>query len=439
MTHTLGTLQEQIKRIGEALHGQLRSLRVAVVAYRTKEYKGGQEKFAVLDFTGDRNELAEFLQRQRAEGGGEEMIEEALHAALTRLRWTAGARKVAVLMGDEQPKPEEQPRSREWAKALAQRGIVLHTVTASQTAWIYYIPNQGGEWKQQLQGLPEAQKRVFKLPFYVELSDLGGGISVSSWESKELILWLLAFGLGLNEQQAKAQVDVNRFFEWSKQRDQEDAAAPARKPPESGAPVFAWLRESSDWKSPHHFEGLLEHLGRHLQLSGPPRAQELALTDPGLERFPVLYLSGRKALKWTHTQRQRLKAHLENGGFLIADACCADPEFDQSLRALCAELFPAAPLTRLPPAHPIFSIGHRIDKVRRSAKPCTGTLTAVEPELYGLELPDPHGPRPRLALVYSPHDLGGAWRAGPLGLPVMHAPEDGLALSANLFLWALTQ
>ncbi|MCZ7649223.1 MAG: DUF4159 domain-containing protein [Planctomycetota bacterium] len=438
MNHTLGTLQEQIKRIAEALNAQLRTVRVAVVVYRTEEYRGAQEKFEVLDFTGDRAEVNRFLQKQRAEGGGEEMVEDALHAALIRLTWSAGARKVAVLMGDEQPKPPEQGRCLEWAKALKQQGIALHAVTASQSAWIYYIPNSGGNWKQQLQGLSAEEKRTFKLPFFTELAAAGGGLSVSSWESKELILWLLAFGLGLNEKEAPGKIDVNKYLEWSKQRDQEETALPAAAAA-AGTPLLGWLRDRSDWKSTHHFEGLLEYLGKKLELSGPPAVEVLDLAAADLARFPVLYLSGRRAPTWSFAQRQKLKARLEAGGFLAVDACCADEAFDRAFREALAELFPAAKLERLAPEHPLFSIGHRIGKVRRSEKPCTGELKPLDPELYGLELPDPHGGKPRLAVVYCPHDLGGSWRSSPLGLPVMYAPEDGLALSANIFLWALTK
>jgi len=440
MNHTLATLQEQIKRLVEVLEGQARTFSAAVIAFRTKEYVGKQKKIDVLPFTSDKRALSDFLREQVAEGGGEELTDEGIAAALQKLDWAQGARKVVVLLGDEQPSEERMELCIRYVRAMKERGIVFHAVTGSQTAWIYWAPANATSWKQQLMDLGDEAKRVFRLPYYDELARLGGGISVSSWNSRELILWLLAFGLGMNEQDAKARIDVTQFVEWSRQRTEEEQrlqTSSGERP--SGVPLIAWVKHGGDWQPPRYWESLFAHLEQKLALSGPPQAKTLALSDGELDRFPVLYVTGHGPIRWTTEEKARLQDHLRNGGFLIADACCGSPEFSDSLRGILKDLFADRPLARLPPTHPLFSCGHRIAQVRASTEPRSNRLEPVDPELFGLELPDPATGRLRLAVVLSPKSLGCCWFTRPLSPFCQYHDADGLALTANILVWSLTR
>jgi hypothetical protein len=82
-----------------------------------------------------------------------------------------------------------------------------------------------------------------------------------------------------------------------------------------------------------------------------------ATVDDLLEA-PVLFLSGQQALDLSDAEKKALKEYLENGGFLFAEACqgegCGDAAFDNSFRALMAELLPEGQLEPLPPDHPIW-------------------------------------------------------------------------------------
>ncbi|MCK6471646.1 MAG: DUF4159 domain-containing protein [Planctomycetes bacterium] len=444
MNHTLATLQEQVKRIVEALEGQVQSLRVAVIVYRTLEYRGKQPKLGMQPFTADKGAVEAYLRGQSAEGGGQELIHRALGKAIDELEWTKGARKVAVLLGDEQPAADKQAECLALAAELRKRGIALNTVTASRTAWIYWGPANVDAWKAQVDKLgDEEAKRVFRLPYFDDLAAKGGGVSVSSWNSKELILWLLAFGLGLNEADAKSKIDLDRYLAWVKERKEEEAkeeeARAAAAQQAQGTPLIAWLKHSGEWQVPHRFDGLFAHLGKHLNLAGPPRVATKGLLDEDLERYPILYLTGHGAFEWPALERSKLKAHLEGGGFLIIDACCGDEAFAQSARKLFEQLFPDRPLDVIPKDDPLYACGHRLATVRRSEKPRSAELKESAPELFGLRLPDPLSAAPRLAAVFSPSDLGCAWHARPLGVPCMFHDDDGLSLSANIFLYALTR
>jgi len=446
MNFMLQTLQEQAVRCLEALQGQVSRVRAGAVVYRTKEYNGKHKKLEVFPFTEDSKAVARFLRDQVPEGGGEEIIDTALEAALHEMQWTKGTRKLVMLIGDEQGSESMQANCRALAEKFRDRGIALNTVTGSKTAWIYYVAP--GDWKQKLAGMSDEAKRSFKLPYYVELAEATGGVAVSSWDAKELVLWLLAFGLGMKEQEAKEKINVDQYLEWAKQREIEDAEhAQARS--KAGTAIFAqpligWLKHGGEWQVPHRFEGLFEHLGAGLALAGPPRFEILGLTDENLERYPVLYVTGHGALKWNRAERDALKSHLVRGGTLIADACCGEVIFGTSLREVLGEICPGRKLDMLDPLHPLFACGHRVEKVRRCEKAKSRELQEKRPELYAMTLPvsgvaEQGLERERIAVLFSPHDLGCAWRARPLGVPCQHHDEDGIKLSANVFLWALTR
>ena len=439
MNHTLSTLQEQIKRIVEVLEGHAKSFSAAVVVYRTKEYVGRQKKIAILPFTHDKRVISDFLREQRAEGGGEELSDNAMAAVLQKLDWAKGARKVVVLMGDEQPSEDRMPACVQYVRAMKERGITFHTVTGSQTAWIYWAPAHTTSWKQQLMDMGEEAKRVFRLPYFDRLAKAGGGISVSSWNSRELLLWLLAFGLGMNERDAKAKIDVTQFMEWSKERAKQEERERQDGNEEAAIPLVAWVRHGGDWQPPRYWNSLFTHLSQKLVLSGPPQVKTLPLTSNELNRYPVLYVTGHGPIRWSVDEKAKLKDHLMNGGFLIADACCGSPEFSTSLRGIVKDLFRDRSFNRLPAKHPIFSCGHRIGKVRSSEKPRTNRLERVDPELYGLELPDPTTGQMRLAIVFSPKSLGCCWFTRPLSPYCQYHDQDGLELTANILLWSLTR
>ena len=95
---------------------------------------------------------------------------------------------------------------------------------------------------------------------------------------------------------------------------------------------------------------------RRLDVRGKDaRSREVA----ELLQAPIVYMNGHKAPKLTDTQKQILKQYLEEGGFLLAEACCGSEEFADGFRRLMNDpidgLFPDAPLRPLPAGHPVWS------------------------------------------------------------------------------------
>ena len=88
-----------------------------------------------------------------------------------------------------------------------------------------------------------------------------------------------------------------------------------------------------------------------------------AATLPDLQRAPILFLSGHKAPEFSPKEKMNLRDYINRGGFLLADACCGEPGFDQGFRRLMKELFPEDESTLRPLAedHHIWRSRHLID------------------------------------------------------------------------------
>ena len=79
-----------------------------------------------------------------------------------------------------------------------------------------------------------------------------------------------------------------------------------------------------------------------------------------LLQSPILYITGHKSpadLKClSETEKRVLKKYVENGGFILAVACCGSKEFTDGFHELCQELWPNSELTNLEIDHPIWSM-----------------------------------------------------------------------------------
>ncbi len=94
------------------------------------------------------------------------------------------------------------------------------------------------------------------------------------------------------------------------------------------------------------------------------------------------------------------------GGFLIADACCGDKEFDQGFRQLMKEIFPEpeSQLRPLSPDHPIWRAKHLLDPQSHP--------------LWGISRGS------RTAVIYSPRDLSCYWNQSE------HSPANPAVINA---------
>ncbi len=81
--------------------------------------------------------------------------------------------------------------------------------------------------------------------------------------------------------------------------------------------------------------------------------QNVLLQD--MLQSPIIYINGLEAPKFAPGEIALLKRYVEQGGFIMAEACSGRDDFDQGFRKLCKELFPDRELTPLAAGHPIWT------------------------------------------------------------------------------------
>jgi hypothetical protein len=167
-----------------------------------------------------------------------------------------------------------------------------------------------------------------------------------------------------------------------------------------------------DWDNDHDdVRNLVDLVGRdwkHL-LTWQTVDPEVAEVEDMLQA-PIAFMNGHRAPHLTAEARRTLREYVEQGGFLFAEACCGEPEFDRGFRALMREMFPEEEykLHPLPREHPVW-------RARFDLSP------DVHP-LWGIE----HGCR--TVVIYSPADLSCFWNqmeAQPSNVAVVKASKVG--------------
>ena len=91
--------------------------------------------------------------------------------------------------------------------------------------------------------------------------------------------------------------------------------------------------------------------------AGGKTGKEKILDEVGLLlQSPILYMNGHGPIVLSPAQEEILKTYVEEGGFLVAEACCGDPVFAKSFKALMKKLFPENAFSQMPGEHIIMRI-----------------------------------------------------------------------------------
>ncbi len=147
-----------------------------------------------------------------------------------------------------------------------------------------------------------------------------------------------------------------------------------------------------------------------------------------LLQSPVLYLNGHGAMPFVGraadplgAEEKLLKRYVEEGGFLVAEACCGDKEFAASFEALIGRICTGSTLRRMPPEHAIWTM-------------FPGITPADFPDLMYLDRGC------RTVAVFSPSPLAGYWeeaRFMPVdGRAPKNRGEKAFCLSRNIIAYA---
>lgn len=162
-------------------------------------------------------------------------------------------------------------------------------------------------------------------------------------------------------------------------------------------------------------------------------SSQIRLSDPRVFDSPLLYMAGDRAFPpLSEPELQGLRRFVDYGGFVIIDDASAadDTGFDASVRRTLARAFGPQALARIHERHVLYRSFYLVSRpVGRWEGPAY---------LEGVERAG------RLAVVYSRHDLGGAYERDNLG-NYAHAVVPGgerqrelaFRLGVNLILYAL--
>ena len=166
------------------------------------------------------------------------------------------------------------------------------------------------------------------------------------------------------------------------------------------------------------------------------REQTLVDVDPVYEfvdilsdkffTYPFLFLTGHGNMTLTEPEVQRLRAYLENGGFLYADD---DYGMDKSFRREMQKIFPGEELRELPFSHGLYHCQFDFP----NGPPKSHEHDGKAPQGFGLF----H--RGRLVVYYTfesnPSD---AWNDREVHGDSPEKREEALRFGTNVVVWALT-
>lgn len=195
--------------------------------------------------------------------------------------------------------------------------------------------------------------------------------------------------------------------------------------------------------APAALSNLLAVVERDFQMRVDRQKRMLAPTDAKLLDYPIVFMHGRRSFKFSAAERSALKAYLDRGGFLFADAICANQQFADALRQELKQIYPDAQLTRIPASHPLFTtefqgfnigtVTLRDPQIRAEGDPLTARLVQASPFLEGLEIDG------RIVAILSPYDLSCALEKGVSLDCKGYIPADAARIGANVLLYALSQ
>jgi hypothetical protein len=195
--------------------------------------------------------------------------------------------------------------------------------------------------------------------------------------------------------------------------------------------------------APSALSNLLKTAEKQLDARLNPKKIVVTPTDPKLFEYPIVFMHGRRAFRWSNAERKALAMYFERGGFLFADSICANPQFAESLREELKAILPEGKLARIPAEHPMFTpefrgydlstVTLRDPKLRSEGDKLESKLQKTAPLFEGLEI------NGRMAVVFSPYDLSCALENHESLECKGYVKTDAAKLGVNVILYALQQ
>ena len=193
---------------------------------------------------------------------------------------------------------------------------------------------------------------------------------------------------------------------------------------------------------------LMAFLGQNAKLDVALTSEVMSPGDSRLSKYKFMYLHGRKPVTFDESSSDNIKANLQSGGLLLADAACNDFKqwkvFDKSFRDAMEKMW-GQPLVPIPE-----TVGGKEEPLYKIAREAGINLKAVK---CRREKPDGSGPEPemqtypvllegikvdgRWAVIYSRYDIGCAIEGHKAADCLGHDKDSALRIAAAVVLYAL--
>mgnify|MGYP000406874581 CR=1 FL=1 len=107
-----------------------------------------------------------------------------------------------------------------------------------------------------------------------------------------------------------------------------------------------------DWyNDPSAEVNLLQYIRQNTNIPVEPRYEYVDISSDNIFLYPMLFLTGHGNITLTDAEARRLRAYLDNGGFLYIDD---DYGLDRYIRREMKKVFPDQEFVELPFSHPIY-------------------------------------------------------------------------------------
>jgi hypothetical protein len=225
-----------------------------------------------------------------------------------------------------------------------------------------------------------------------------------------------------------------------------DAGKLDRSPPKGFLKPAQLRLPGESEPAPAALRNLMAHLQSAARIDVVLQKELIAPADEELNKFKFMYMHGRRRFTLTDEEIENVKANLQTGGLLFADACCGKPEFDASFRELMAKMFPDQKLTVISEAEDkdlytdglyskVLNGGEEIRTVRRREKADVGAegggFKELPPYLEGIRIDG------RWVVIYSKYDVGCALENHKSTDCLGHDRDSALRIGAAAVLYAL--
>ncbi len=188
------------------------------------------------------------------------------------------------------------------------------------------------------------------------------------------------------------------------------SSAGVKEPPRKrGYFEIRQIYHQGDWQpAPQAMQNVLLNVHKTLGLDVQLRVQRIQPTDSDIASAKFLYMHGRQAFSINKGGLDHLRLTLDNGGLLLADACCGSADFDKAFRTFAKNLFPDDKLVTIPNdfdrADPLYSEALNGEALTASNIKCrtkvNGPMQFMAPHLEGIQR------NGRWVVLYSKYDLG---------------------------------